>query len=56
MKGDKKVIQYFNKVFCNEFIVINQYFFYLCMYKDWGIIKLVVKEYEEFIDEMKYVD
>jgi bacterioferritin len=26
------------------------------MYKDWGIVKLAAKEYEESIDEMKHAD
>lgn len=56
MKGDKKVIQYFNKIFGNELIVINQYFFYLCMWNDWGLKCFGVYEYYELIDEMKYVD
>lgn len=29
MKGDIKVINYFNKLLGNEFVVINQYFFYV---------------------------
>ncbi|EON91212.1 bacterioferritin [Marinobacter lipolyticus SM19] len=56
MKGDKKVIQFLNKVLTNELTAINQYYLHAKMYKDWGITKLAAKEYEESIDEMKHAD
>ena len=56
MKGDKQVIQFLNKVLGNELTAINQYFLHSRMYRDWGIVKLAAKEYEESIDEMKHAD
>lgn len=56
MKGDFKMIEYFNGVLKFELVVVNQYFLYVCMFKDWGFVKIVEVEYEELIDEMKYVD
>lgn len=56
MKGDKKVIQFLNKVLTNELTAINQYFLHSRMYRDWGITQLAAKEYEESIDEMKHAD
>lgn len=56
MKGDVKIISYFNKLLGNELVVINQYFFYVRMFKNWGLMCFNDIEYYEFIDEMKYVD
>ena len=56
MQGDRKIIEYLNRVLRNELTAINQYFLHARMWKDWGLKELNEHEYHESVDEMKHAD
>jgi bacterioferritin len=56
MQGDAKVIEFLNRVLCNELTAINQYFVHYRMYDNWGFKELAEHERAESIDEMKHAD
>jgi bacterioferritin len=56
MKGDRKVIEFLNRVLRNELVAINQYFLHSRMFKDWGLDGLGDYEFQESVDEMKHAD
>jgi bacterioferritin len=56
MKGDPRVIDGLNRALTVELTAINQYFIQAKMAKNWGLMKLAKKQYEESIGEMKHAD
>lgn len=56
MKGQKEVIDALNRALTIELTAINQYFIQAKMCKNWGIMKLAAKHYEESMGEMKHAD
>ena len=56
MKTDPKVIAICSQVLKNELTAVNQYFLHSRLYKNWGLLKIAQKEYDESIEEMKHAD
>ncbi len=56
MQGQQPVIDALNRALTIELTAINQYFCQSKMCKNWGLMKLAGKHYEESIGEMKHAD
>lgn len=56
MQGDPQVIDALNAGLTIELTAINQYFCQAKMCKNWGLMKLGAKHYEESLGEMKHAD
>lgn len=56
MKGNDQIIDGLNAALTIELTAINQYFCQSKMCKNWGIMKLAKKHWEESMGEMKHAD
>ena len=56
VRGDKKVIEYLNKILTFELTSINQFFLHARMFKNWGLDELNEKSYKKSIKDMKQAD
>ncbi|OWK43183.1 bacterioferritin [Fimbriiglobus ruber] len=56
MKGLPEIIDGLNRALTIELTAINQYFCQAKMCKNWGLMRLAAKHYEESIGEMKHAD
>ena len=56
MKGNPQVIEALNRALTVELTAINQYFCQSKMCKNWGLLKLAKKHFEESIGEMKHAE
>lgn len=56
MKGDPDVVDYLNRILCNELMAVNQYFLHSRMAQNWGYHAFAAHEYEESLEEMRHAD
>jgi len=56
MKGIPEIIDGLNRALTIELTAINQYFCQAKMCKNWGLMRLYHKHYEESMGEMKHAD
>lgn len=56
MQGNKKIIDYLNRVLTNELTAINQYFIHAKMCENWGFKRLAEVNRKESVEEMKHAD
>lgn len=56
MQGNPDVLVALNRALTIELTAINQYFCQSKMCKNWGLMRLAAKHYEESIGEMKHAD
>jgi len=56
MQGHTQIIDALNRALTIELTAINQYFIQAKMCKNWGLMKLAAKHYEESMGEMKHAD
>ena len=56
MQGQTEIIDALNQALTIELTAINQYFCQAKMCKNWGLMRLAAKHYEESMGEMKHAD